>query len=43
MRIRSWIVGMVLAGSVLMEKGLSIEVSTEIRSELILFEAQQPG
>ena len=32
-----------IAGSVLMEKGLSIEVSTEIRSELLLFEAQHPG
>jgi hypothetical protein len=29
-----------IAGSALMAKGLSIEVSDEIRSELLLFEAQ---
>lgn len=33
----------IIAGADLAKKGLAIEVSTEIRSELLLFEAQQPG
>ena len=32
-----------IAGSLLMDTGLAIEVTTEIRSELLLFEAQQSG